>query len=389
MGIVIVHLRPPLQEELHDLKRRGLPDIVHVPLVGHPQKQYLRPLDGLPAPVQGFYRPLHHVIGHVGIYLSCQFDEAGGEVELSGPPGEVEGIYGDTVPSQTRAGVEGLKAEGFALCHLDHLPYVHPHPLAEHLHLVDQGDIDRPVDVLEQLRHLGHPGGGYRDHPLDHRPVERLANPEAALRHPPHHLGDLVKGVTLVSRVLPFWGVYEEVILSHLESRGLKPGEDLLLGGARVGGALEGYELSGAEVLGDRLGGLHHKGEVRFPVGAKGGGNADEDRVCLPQPREVGSGAKPPLPRLLHLFLRDVADVRGPFSEGPDLPRIGVKPQDPKAHFREPQGEGKAHISEPDHPHLRLTGTYPSEEFIPLHLSSRREVSPPAGSWPLQWPTDP
>jgi hypothetical protein len=51
---------------------------------------------------------------------------------------------------------EGLEAEGPRFGRLDHLPDVDAPAVVEHLQLVDQGDVDRPVGVLQDLARLRH-----------------------------------------------------------------------------------------------------------------------------------------------------------------------------------------------------------------------------------------
>ena len=61
-------------------------------------------------------------------------------------------------PPRPGPGLERLEAERLRRGGLDHLPDVDPHPVAELRELVDERDVDRAVDVLEQLRQLGRLG---------------------------------------------------------------------------------------------------------------------------------------------------------------------------------------------------------------------------------------
>src|SRR5207253_1274411 len=94
------------------------------------------------------------VAGHGGVDLAGQLDEARVDPVAAGGPGEVEGVNGDAVSAQAGAGVEGLEAERLGPRRLDHLPHVDAHAFKDHLQLVDQGDVDGAVGVLQDLARL-------------------------------------------------------------------------------------------------------------------------------------------------------------------------------------------------------------------------------------------
>ena len=62
-------------------------------------------------------------------------------------------------PPTPGPGRELHEAVGLGGRRLDHLPHVDAQLVAHDRHLVDQGDIDRPEGVLQQLDHLGRLGG--------------------------------------------------------------------------------------------------------------------------------------------------------------------------------------------------------------------------------------
>ena len=101
----------------------------------------------------------------------------------SGAPDSGRLGAGEAVAAQARARVERLEAERLGLGRLDHLPDVDAHAVVEHLQLVDQGDVDRAVGVLQDLARLGHLGRGDR-HDLGRRPCRRgrRASSQAARR---------------------------------------------------------------------------------------------------------------------------------------------------------------------------------------------------------------
>ena len=105
-------------------------------------------------------------------------------------------------PPRPGPGIERLEAERLGLGGVDHLPDVDPHPVVEHLQLVDQGDVDRPVGVLEDLAGLGDLGAGDR-HDLGHDlAVERRGELEASRVEAADDLGDRRRREVGIARVL-------------------------------------------------------------------------------------------------------------------------------------------------------------------------------------------
>ena len=70
-------------------------------------------------------------------------------------------------------GSKRMKPNGFVEAASIDLPDVDPHAVGEHRHLVDERDVDRAEDVLEQLRELGGLGRADRHDPLAHAAVDR------------------------------------------------------------------------------------------------------------------------------------------------------------------------------------------------------------------------
>ena len=137
-------------------------------------------------------------------------------------------------PPRPGPGIERLEAERLGLGRLDHLPDVDPHPVVEHLQLVDQGDVDGAVGVLEDLAGLGHLGAGDR-HDLGRRPGRRGRAASSRLRgsRPPTTLGIVGAekfGLPGSSRS----GLKaRKKSLAGLEPAGLEDRQDDVAGGAR------------------------------------------------------------------------------------------------------------------------------------------------------------
>ena len=92
--------------------------------------------------------------------------------------------------AQTGPGIKGLESERLGLGGLDDFEDVHSHPQAEHFEFIDQGNVDRPIDVFQQLAHFRRLGGGYGDHPFDHLGVKGHAVVKARRGHAAHYLGN-------------------------------------------------------------------------------------------------------------------------------------------------------------------------------------------------------
>ena len=123
------------------------------------------PLTGFSASLRARCDPLGAEVGLGLVDLAGQLDELGVEVVLAGLEGEVEGVDRQAVAAHARARVEAHEAEGLGRGGVDHLPDVDLEPVAELGQLVDQGDVDRAEDVLQQLRQLRRLGGGERRPP--------------------------------------------------------------------------------------------------------------------------------------------------------------------------------------------------------------------------------
>ena len=87
-----------------------------------------------------------------------QLDELGGHVELARAPAQIEGVDGQAVAAHAGAGLEAHEAVGLGRGGVDDLPDVDAHAVGQHRELVDERDVDRAEDVLEQLRQLGRLG---------------------------------------------------------------------------------------------------------------------------------------------------------------------------------------------------------------------------------------
>ena len=130
-------------------------------------------------------------------------------------------------PAQAGAGVERLVAERLGGGGGDHLPDVDVQGGQYHLHLVDQGDVDGPVDVLQQLGGLGHLGGGDGDDFVDGGPVQLDGQRPADGVEAADQFGDGGGGEVAAAGVLPLGGVGDEEV-------GARPSRPVAASGGRT-----------------------------------------------------------------------------------------------------------------------------------------------------------
>ena len=172
--VVIRRFGPARLDQFHQLQRRAFANVGHVLLVGQTQDQHPGPAERLARLlVQRQRQPIGHMVGHGGVDLAGQFDEAGGLVELARFPGQVERVDRDAVPAQPRPRIERHEAKGLGAGGVDHLPHVDAHGVVDQLQLVHEGDVDGAKDVLGQLDRLGRRRAGYRNHGFHDCPIER------------------------------------------------------------------------------------------------------------------------------------------------------------------------------------------------------------------------
>ena len=101
---------------------------------------------------------------------------------------EVEGIDRQAVAAHPRPGLEAHEPVRLGRGGVDDLPDVDAHALGEYRQLVDERDVDRAEDVLEQLGQLGRLGGRDPDDLIAHAPVELVGPVEAGRGDPADHL---------------------------------------------------------------------------------------------------------------------------------------------------------------------------------------------------------
>ena len=176
-------------EEADQLDRRRLARVRDARLVRDAEDEDLRALQrALALVVQRLRDDRAAEVRHRLVDLPRELDELGVEAELARLPREVEGIDRDAVTAEAGPGLERHEAERLRRRRLDHLPHVDVHPVAQLRELVDERDVDRAEDVLEELRELGRLGRGdavdrRRSRPSRDRPP-RPSTPRRSPRRP-------------------------------------------------------------------------------------------------------------------------------------------------------------------------------------------------------------
>ena len=259
VGIGDAHLGAELhQPARHRQARRGA-GVGGVALVGEPEQQHLRAPHGLAHAVQRVHQAAHHVVGHGGVDVVGELDEAerAAEVAAHGPR-QVARVDGQAVAADAGTGGEAHVPEGLGRRGVDRLPHVDPEVRGEHRQLVHQGDVHVAEGVLEELRELGHPVS----------PIPARSGPRAGRRSPapPSNDASSIPDTTLgmvtrfhvrVAGVDALGAVAEMEVGSGAEPRALlEDGGHQLFGRPRVGRGLEHHRGAGAQVP------AHHAGRL-------------------------------------------------------------------------------------------------------------------------------
>ena len=189
-----------------------------------------------------------------------------GEVLVGGE--EVKGVDGDAVATDAEARVKGLEAKGLAAGGRDHLVWVDAMHVAGVAHLVDVGDVDHPVAVLKQLRHLSHLRPGHGHDRLEDARVDGDNLREGTGGQGRDDLG------YLGGRRVDSAGI--DALGRHAAVEKVFVGGEELPRGADRDGALDDDAGTGLGMLEDRLDGQADEVEVHVAVILEVGGHGDE-----------------------------------------------------------------------------------------------------------------
>ena len=168
---------------------------------------------------------------------------------------------------------------------VDDLPDVDAHAVAEHRDLVDERDVDRPEDVLEQLGELRDLERRDGHDLLADRAVERAGALEALRRHAADDLRRRAQREVGAARVDALGREGEVERAAGLQARLLEQRRQPLPRRARVGGRLEDDELALLEHAGQRGAGGDERLQIGLAVRVERRRHRDDDGVDLGQRR--------------------------------------------------------------------------------------------------------
>ena len=115
----------------------------------------------------------------------------------------------------------------------------------------------------------------------DHAAVQRIGQLAGHFISATNKLRNHRSGEVRVTRIFALWAVRQEEVFIALQSSGIKNWTHLIARGARVGGALQHNQLSLAEHLGNKLGGVKNERKVWLLVMTKRCWHANQNRVGL------------------------------------------------------------------------------------------------------------
>lgn len=224
-------------EEGGDARGGGFAYVGGVGLVGEAEQQDAGSVDGLPAGVEAAGEAVDDAVGHAVVDLVREVDEADAAAGgAAGVPGEVGGVDGQAVSADAGTGCEGQEAEGFGGGGVDGRPDVDVQGVGEHRQFVDEGDVDVPEGVLQQLGQFGFLAAADGDDRLDEGAVEVLDGYGGGGVDAGGDFGGVLQGPLPVAWVDAFGGVADVEIGTGAQPRGGFEGRcEELFGRAGVG----------------------------------------------------------------------------------------------------------------------------------------------------------
>jgi hypothetical protein len=255
------------------------------------------------------------------------------------------------VAAHARPRRELHEAVGLGRGGLDDLPDVDLHAVAEHRQLVDERDVDRAEDVLEQLGQLRRLGRRDADDLVADLAIQGNRAVQALRRQAADDLGCVAHRVVGAARVDALGREGDVEVAAGLEPGLLEQRYQALAGRARIGGRLERDELPLLEHPRERRAGVHQRAQVGLAVLGERRRHGDDHGLGLRQVGVARRGAHASADRAQAVG-RDILDVAVPGVDGRDLARVRVEADHLVAGLGELHGKGEPDVAESDDPYL-------------------------------------
>ena len=126
-----------------------------------------------------------------------------------------------------------------------------------------------------------------------------------------YHLGSIAGLVNEVARIDPLRRKAQVKVRTALQTAALlQNGTEQFLGGTGVGGGFQHHNGAPPEMLGNGDGGIPDVADIRLLVLVQRGGNADSDKVYIPNKTEIGGGRQHSvLYQCLQIGIDHIADI--------------------------------------------------------------------------------
>src|SRR5215213_5253364 len=191
----------------------------------------------------------------------------------------------------SRPRIESFETKGLGFCHTDDIPNVDSQLMTESGHLIDQGDVDVTIGILEQLRHLCFTRASCGHHHVDELGVEAHGAAGARLSEAPNYLRGVLDTEVWVTWVNPLRAESEREIPASDEARELFNNRcQKLLSSSGIRGRFQHDQGIGPQVVTDCLSSRPHCRQVRSSFLRQRSGNADDDGLGILQHAWIRGG---------------------------------------------------------------------------------------------------
>lgn len=285
--VVVVDQSPGCFEFFNQDIAGRLPVIVDIRLVGETENENFAAIDGFFLIIESGHGAADDVIRHGPVDLAGEFDELGIDAEFASLPSKVERIDGDAVTTEPGSRVEGGESEGFGGGGTDDLPNIDAHRIGDRFEFVDETDIDRAIDVFEQLGELGNLGGGDGHDLVESGSVEGVSSVHAGGGVAADDFRDVGGGELRVTGVLALWGIDNEDGVTGDQSASFDTGNDFLHRRAGVGGAFEAEDGGRRQVRTHGAERVTHIGKIGLEMVVERSGNTENEGIHLTDTGEV------------------------------------------------------------------------------------------------------